>query len=66
MRDSLFWEMIMPDERLGLQVYVYLTAHGKSGFNVCVWGPGRNRRPWTSAAVPCPTTWTSTTSGSGA
>ena len=40
MRDSLFWEMIMPDERLGLQVYVYLTAHGKSGFNVCVWGPG--------------------------
>jgi hypothetical protein len=39
MRDSLFWEMIMPDERLGLQVYLYLTAHGKAGFNVCVWGP---------------------------
>jgi hypothetical protein len=40
MRDSLFWEMIMPDERLGLQVYLYLTARGKAGFNVCVWGPG--------------------------
>lgn len=39
MRDSLFYEMIMPDERLGLQVYLYLTAHGKSGFNVSVWGP---------------------------
>ena len=41
MRDSLFWEMIMPDERIGLQVYLYLTARGKSGFNVCVWGPDR-------------------------
>jgi hypothetical protein len=39
MRDSLFWEMIMPDERLGLQVYLYLTDRGKSGFNVSVWGP---------------------------
>lgn len=39
MRDSLFWEMIMPDERLGLQVYLYLTDRGKSGYNVCVWGP---------------------------
>lgn len=39
MRDSLFYEMIMPDERLGLQIYLYLTAHGKSGFNVSVWGP---------------------------
>ena len=39
MRDSLFWEMIMPEERLGLQVYLYLTAHGRAGFNVCVWGP---------------------------
>jgi hypothetical protein len=47
MRDSLFWEIIMPDERLGLQVYLYLTAHGKAGYNVCVWGPdgGRDRAP---------------------
>lgn len=39
MRDSLFWEMIMPRERLGLQVYLYLTDRGKAGFNVVVWGP---------------------------
>ncbi|MDT7553923.1 MAG: hypothetical protein QOI16_2459 [Pseudonocardiales bacterium] len=39
MRDSLFWEMIMPDERLGLQIYLYVTAHGRCGFNVSVWGP---------------------------
>jgi hypothetical protein len=41
MRDSLFWEMIMPDERLGLQIYLYLTDRGRVGYNVCVWGPER-------------------------
>ena len=39
MRDSLFWEMIMPDEQLGFQAYLYLTGHGRAGFNVAVWGP---------------------------
>lgn len=39
MRDSLFWEMIMTEERLGLQVYLYLTDRGNAGFNVSVWGP---------------------------
>lgn len=39
MRDSLFWEMIMPDEQLGFQAYLYLTAAGKAGFNVAIWGP---------------------------
>lgn len=39
MRDSLFWEMIMPDERLGLQIYLYLTDRGRTGYNVSVWGP---------------------------
>jgi len=38
MRDSLFWELIMPDERLGFQAYLYLTGAGKAGFNVIVWG----------------------------
>jgi hypothetical protein len=38
MRDSLFWELIMPDERLGLQIYLYLTDRGRVGYNVCVWG----------------------------
>ena len=37
-RDSLFWELIMPEEQLGLQVYLYLTGSGKAGYNVCVWG----------------------------
>lgn len=39
MRDSLFWELIMPEERLGMQIYLYLTGHGRTGYNVVVWGP---------------------------
>jgi hypothetical protein len=39
MRDSLFWELIMPDEQLGLQIYLYLTDTGRTGYNVSVWGP---------------------------
>ena len=27
-RDSLFWELIMPEEELGVQVYLYLTGSG--------------------------------------
>jgi hypothetical protein len=38
MRDSLFWETIIPEEKLGFQAYLYLTASGKAGFNVCIWG----------------------------
>ncbi len=38
MRDSLFWELIMPDEKLGLQIYLYLSDIGKVGYNVSVWG----------------------------
>ena len=38
-RDSLFWELIMPEEELGVQVYLYLTGSGKAGYNVCIWGP---------------------------
>ena len=29
-RDSLFWELVMPEEELGMQVYLYLTGSGKS------------------------------------
>ncbi|GLZ48127.1 hypothetical protein Acsp06_43120 [Actinomycetospora sp. NBRC 106375] len=39
MRDSLFWEVVLPEERLGLQVYLYLTDRGRTGYNVTVWGP---------------------------
>lgn len=37
-RDSLFWQLTMPEEQLGVQVYLYLTGTGKAGYNVCVWG----------------------------
>jgi hypothetical protein len=39
MRDSLFWEAIVPEEMLGMQVYLYLTDRGRAGYNVVVWGP---------------------------
>jgi hypothetical protein len=39
MRDSLFWEVIMPEQQLGFQSYLYLTGTGKAGFNVALWGP---------------------------
>jgi hypothetical protein len=38
MRDSLFWQCVLPEQRLGLQAYLYLTDDGKAGFNVVVWG----------------------------
>lgn len=39
MRDSLFWEAILPEEEIGMQVYLYLTGSGRAGYNVVVWGP---------------------------
>jgi hypothetical protein len=39
MRDSLFWQMTMPDEELGFQAYMYLSDRGRTGYNVAVWGP---------------------------
>lgn len=41
MRDSLFWQMVMPDEKLAMQIYLYLTDRGKTGYNVVVWGPDK-------------------------
>jgi hypothetical protein len=38
MRDSLFWEVVIPEERVGIQVYLYLTDRGRTGYNVVVWG----------------------------
>jgi hypothetical protein len=38
-RDSLFWQVVMPDEQLAVQIYLYLTSGGRAGFNVMVWGP---------------------------
>lgn len=39
MRDSLYWQTVLPDERLGVHVYLYLTDRGKTGFIAAVWGP---------------------------
>ena len=41
MRDSLFWQTIIAEEKLGFQAYLYLTAKGQCGFNVLVWGEDR-------------------------
>lgn len=38
MRDSLFWEVIVAEEEIGVQVYLYLTDRGRAGYNVVVWG----------------------------
>lgn len=39
MRDSLFWEVVAPEEQIGMQVYLYLNDRGRAGYNVVVWGP---------------------------
>ena len=41
MRDSLFWNLIVPEESLALRVYVFVNHRGRSGYNVCVWGGDR-------------------------
>jgi hypothetical protein len=41
MRDSLFWNLIVPEASLAMQVYVFVNHRGRSGYNVCVWGGDR-------------------------
>src|ERR1700748_2245139 len=38
MRDSLFWNLIVPEQELALQVYTFVNHRGRAGYNVCVWG----------------------------
>ena len=38
MRDSLFWNLIVPEEELAMQVYLFVNHRGRTGYNVCVWG----------------------------
>jgi hypothetical protein len=42
-RDSLFWEVMLPEQEIGFQAYLYLTSEGNAGFNVIVWG--REKEP---------------------
>jgi hypothetical protein len=39
-RDSLFWNLILPEEELGLQVYTMVDHNGWAGRQVAVMGPG--------------------------
>lgn len=43
-RDSLFWQIIMPEHDVGFQCYLYLTGEGKAGFNLILWG--KERKPY--------------------
>jgi hypothetical protein len=38
MRDSLFWNLIVPEQELAMQVYLFVNHRGRTGYNVCVWG----------------------------
>ena len=38
MRDSLFWQTVIAEERLCFQTYLFLTAEGKAGLNIALWG----------------------------
>jgi hypothetical protein len=40
MRDSLFWNLIVPEEELAMQVYLFVNHRGRTGYNVCIWGTG--------------------------
>lgn len=40
MRDSLFWQVSLPDEKLCLQAYFFCTGSGNAGYNMCLWGAG--------------------------
>lgn len=41
MRDSLFFQTVLAEEQVALQVYLFVTGTGAAGYNVVVWGgPG--------------------------
>lgn len=40
-RDSLFWQMVMPEMKTAFQCYLYVNGNGKAGFNLIVWGEAR-------------------------
>lgn len=37
-RDSLFWQAVLPEEGLAVQLYLTVTGTGKAGFQASVWG----------------------------
>lgn len=39
-RDSLFWQVTLPEQRLAVQVYLFLSGSGRAGYHIAVWGEG--------------------------
>jgi hypothetical protein len=42
-RDSLFWNLVLPEEQIAVQVYVWTDGRGVAGRQVSVYGPDRER-----------------------
>lgn len=42
-RDSLFWQLVLPERRLAMQCYLFLSGTGSCGWHVAVWGEGGDR-----------------------
>jgi hypothetical protein len=40
-RDSLFWNLILPDEQIGVQLYIWIDGEGVAGRQVAVYFPDR-------------------------
>jgi hypothetical protein len=39
-RDSLFWQAVLPDEGVAVQLYLTVTGTGRAGYQASVWGTG--------------------------
>jgi hypothetical protein len=37
-RDSLFWQTVLPEHDLALQIYLFVTGTGAAGYNAALWG----------------------------
>jgi hypothetical protein len=42
-RDSLFWNLVLPDERIAVQLYVWIDGRGVAGRQVAVYVPDREQ-----------------------
>jgi hypothetical protein len=40
-RDSLFWNLVLPEEQIAVQIYVWVDGHGIAGRQVAVYVPDR-------------------------
>jgi len=49
-RDSLFWNLILPDEQIAVQLYIWTDGRGVSGRQVAVYAPDREKNIVLSAS----------------